>query len=377
MKEVNLVVCIVMMIILQSICTNLFSADDRIIILQKQISALENQKTQLESQKQALVAKSDDLSYKIESYKMQSKTGLGIIGKYRLSKALREAQSLSEKVQSLEKEIYNVSNEIDNKKNELEKEYESQITILMGGLDKVKSSTERKQTLEKLKSYRAEKEKLAKSGKNELEYLDAAKVEIKQYDNPQDIREKADLINDYTNKLNRNISFLSSKIGELKKERKTRIKLGEFAEEISFFGERVSREEIVSSSDKTEKTTENTPVEVNSVNPTDKSIDRSAVLKNGSLPADSSVATQPESQLPKSTETTTLTGTTVSETRSRMVIERNGVSADYTGSSLEQLEKEIRLLEKKKQDIEKEKATLSKKVKSFYDKANEIEKKGK
>lgn len=380
MKKTNIVLQILLaFLICQFLSMEAIGSEDEIIILQKQISTLESQKSQLVLQKQALVARGDELSYKIESRKMQSKAGLGIIGKHRLSKELREAQSLSKNIQRLEKEIYTIDTEIKNKRNQLLKEYERQIAILMAGLEKSKTSAERKQTLDKLKAYGTEKEKLEKYNEKELEYLDISQIDIKQHDSSQDIKEKADLVNDYANKLNRNISFLSRKIEELKKERRARIKLGEFADEISFFGGRVSKEEVVASSEKQVtsqpviKSTEK-PVEVTTTNTAEKTADRSAILNNTpSIDNNVDKVTQPEMQPSMDSGTITSIETNTSETRNRMVIEKNGVSANFSKSPLDQLERQIRILEKRKLELEKEKNALSRKAKSLYEKADEIE----
>lgn len=356
MKKINIFVYIFGIIILQFLCASLWASEAKIGLLQNQISALESQKSRLEAQKQELTAKGDELSYKIESLKMQSSTGLGIVGKHRLSKLLREAQALSEKIQALEKDIYNVNNELISKKKELDKEYENQISILIANLDKTKIPSEQRQTLEKLNKYRTEKGKLEEYSKQQLEYLDIKEIAIKEHDSSKDIREKADLINDYSTKLKDGIAFLTNRIEKLKTERKTRIKLGEFAEEISFFGERVSKEEVTANV--ATKATEKSSKE---------SLEKSDVMEVDTLVRSNGTTSQPATS-------DTPTADQQVERPGRMVIERNGISADFSDSPMDRLEKEIKLLEGRKQELEKEKNRLSEKAKSFYKKADEIEK---
>jgi hypothetical protein len=62
------------------------------------------------------------------------------------------------------------------------------------------------------------------------------------------------------------------------------------------------------------------------------------------------------------------------EPSGKMVLERNGVSADFTGTSLEQIERLIKLMEEQKKELEKELIAVSQKAKLFYKKADEIEK---
>ena len=326
--------------------------------LQKQISALEDQKAQLEAEKQKLVAKGDELSYKIEDLKIQAKSGLGIIGRYRLSRNLRKAQSLSEEIQTLEKKIQEIEAELELKTRELERGYEHQIAILLEELDRISQTEERRKMLEKVKEYQAAKEQLVKPPEEEeLEYLDITKIEIKEYDSSQEIREKADLINDFANKLNNRINMFNARIGKLKEEFKTRKKLGEFAEEISFFGERISREEIAGD-------TGREPVEKS----TEKTDEGPVMLERETFVRGVDAADIPTEQPPL------VTATQPPTSPGRIVMERNGVSADFAGTSLNQIEEEIKSLEEQRQELKKELSTLSEKADSFYRKADEIEK---
>jgi len=364
--------CLVSFLLL-CFCAGSWSAEDMITTLQKQISALEEQKGQLEAEKQTLIAEGDELSLKIEALKIQAKGGLGIIGRYRLSRNLRKAQALSEKIQNLEKEIQKAENDLRDKTDDLEREYEHQIAALLEKLNGISQAEERGDILEKVREYQAAKEHLARSKEvRELEPLDITKIEIKEYDGPREIREKADLINDYAGKLSDGIKMLNDRVRKLKEELKTRSRLGEFAEEISFFGERIAKEEIVSDSGKE-------PIET----PTEKSDEGNVPVETSTFTRDTDTATPITTEPPAITATeppaTTSTEppvTTVTQppTSGGMLIERNGVSADFVGTPLNQIEAEIKLLEKRRQDLEKELSMLSEKASSFYKKADEIEK---
>jgi hypothetical protein len=324
--------------------------------LQEQISVLEEQKGQLEAEKQTLIAEGDKLSLKIEALKIQAKSGLGIIGRYRLSRNLRKAQALSGKIQDLEKKIHKTGSELKDKRSDLEREYEHQIAVLLENLNGISQAEERRKILEKVREYQAAKEQLAEPEAEELERLDITKIEIEEYDGPQEIREKADLINDSANKLNDGIGMLNARIEKLRVELKTKKRLGEFAEEISFFGERISKEEIVADSG-------GEPAETS----VEKSDEESVALETGAFTRDMDTP-------PPTTEPPVTTATQPSTPPSSVVVERNGVSADFVGISLNQIEREIKLLEKRRQDLKKELSMLSEKASSFYRKADEIEK---
>ena len=359
MKECRVILSVTAFFLLLSVYSQAWSAEDRIATLQEQISALEEQKTQLETEKGNLIAEGDELSFRIDALKIQAKGGLGIIGRYKLSRSLRKAQALSEEISALEKELHEIGSKLKENKKELEREYERQITILMESLDSVTHIEERGKLLEKVKKYQLAKEKLAEPEEEKQEHLDIAQIEIQEFDGPQEIREKADLINDYAAKMKNRIDVLDARADRLALEIKTRERLGEFAEEISFFGERFSREEIVS--DAREELTEgvddpaaDTPLEGDSVMLSEP------IIEGAREPAEPMLAEPVEAQPP--------------EAQATVLRERNGVSASFASVSLEQIKKEIELLAQKEQAMKEELAALMKKASDFYKKADEMEK---
>ena len=361
MKRYRVILSVITFFLLLSVCAPGWSAEDETVALQKQVSKLEEQKTQLEAKKAKLVAEGDKLSLKIDALKIQAKSGLGIIGRYKLSRSLRKAQALSEKIHALEKQLHEMGSELKSRKRELEGEYERQIALLMESLSKVTGTEERGRILEKVKEYQAAKEKLAVPKEEKLEHLDITQIEIQEYDGPQEIREKADLINDFAAKMKNRIDMLNTRAEKLGVEFKTRERLGEFAEEISFFGERFSREEIVSDAgEEASGETDETPVEepvmlgdtdTKTLNGTEDAAITEAVARP--------ITTDP---------------TTATEAPARMVVERNGVSASFAATSLEQIKRQIELLGKQEEALKKELAVLMEKANSFYKKADEIEK---
>lgn len=346
------------LLLLLCLCANSLAAEDRITALGKHISALEEQKGKLETEEQKLIDEGDELSYKIESLKIHARGGLGIIGKYRLSRKLRKAQSLSGKLQNFEKRIHEIDGELKGKKAELEKEYENEIAILLENLSRISGAEEKGKILKKVKEYQTAKEQLARQEKKELKPLDIAKIEIEEYDGPEEIREKADLINDFTSKLDDRIEMLNDTIRKLGDELRTRKRLGEFAEEISFFGERISKEEVAG-----------LPDGDSDGRLADEPAEGRAVLETGAI-TESADASQPimtTDQPPTETIRTPASS-------SRIVVEKNGVSANFVGISLEQIGEKIKLLEKRKQELRKKLTALVEKAGSFHKKADEIEK---
>ena len=351
-------------LLLMCLCVNSWAAEDRISLLQKEISTLEDQKGRLEAKKQKFMDEGDKLSREIEELKMQSRGGLGIIGRYKLTRKLRKAQALSEKIQILERDINDVESGIDSKKKSLGREYDRQIDILLKKLNEASKTEESREILERLRLYQSAKEELAKQDEEEpAEYLDVSRIEIEELDSPQEIREKADLLNDVAGKMGNGIETLSARIERLKGELETRAKLGEFAEEISFFGERVSKEEIVAAAKPVDEQPDDVPVTLEASESGNKDAD---VVDTIAMPR------QPITQ-PPTEEIARVTEVGASEPSGKMVLERNGVSADFAGTSLEQIEMLIKLMEKQKIELEKDLATVSQKAKLFHKKADEIE----
>jgi FtsZ-binding cell division protein ZapB len=356
-------------LLLMCLCVNSWAAENRISILQKEISTLEDQKGRLEAKKQKLMDEGDKLSREIEELKMQPRGGLGIIGRYKLTRKLRKAQALSEKIQILERDIYDVESGIDSKKKSLEREYDRQIDILLKKLNEASKTEESREILERLRQYQSAKKQLAKQDEEEpAEYLDVSKIEIEEFDGPQEIREKADLLNDVAGKMDNGVETLSARIGRLKGELETRAKLGEFAEEISFFGERVSKEEVVAAArGEPAKTVDEKPDDVPAT------LEASEPNKDADVVDTIAIPRQPITQ-PPTEETARVTEVGASEPSGKMVLERNGIYADFTGTSLEQIEMLIKLMEEQKKELEKELIAVSQKAKLFYKKADEIEK---
>jgi hypothetical protein len=316
------------------------TAEDKITLLKSQISSLEAQRSRLESEKQVFVNQVDKLSYKIEGLKSQSDSGIGVIGKYKLTQNLRKAQSLSEKIQLLDRNISDLNNQIKDKQSQLEKEYENQINSLIQKLNGISNVDEKKIILSKIKEYQFARDQLKNSNKESLERIDIAGIEIKGYDSPKDIREKADLINDLANKTNTKISILDTRIVGLKNEIKTRKKMGEFADEISFFGDRVARDEVASKIATTDNSNKKEDVKIKTIqNPI-----------------------------------TVATPLTASPTKK--VIKSNDISAEITQVPQNSIERELMALEKHRQELKKESTILSEKANSFRKKADELGKSG-
>lgn len=360
------------LLLIASLLTISAMAEDKIDLLKKQIASLETQRARLESEKRVLENQYDILTHKTDKLKLQKDKGLGIIGEYKLSQNLKKAKSLSEKIEFLDSDINDLNNQIKSKKLQLEKEYDNQINILIQKADRTTNVDEKRLILSKIKEYQSARDQLKKPIKQEKDSIDVTSIEIREYDSPKDIREKADLISDLAKKTDAKISAIDSRIISLKNELKTRQKLNEFANEISFFSERVARDEIVSKSTSQTTTTD----DKKSKDGTDNS---NTNIEETPLTTDS--VTKSFSGEPKTTEktqnpTTTHITNTPTPTSTKRVMKANGVSAEVSDISQSSIENELKSLEKQRQNLKKTSESLHEKARSFRQKADELEKSG-
>lgn len=333
-----------------------YAVEDNIEILKSQILTLEKQKAQLVSTRAVLIDQGNELSNKIEELKLQSQSGLGIIGRYKLSQNLKKAQKLSLQIQEIEKNITNIESEITNKKTSLEKEYTIKITSLLQRLDITEKTEERKAILEQIRSYQSAKDQLSKSKiEKQNKALEYKGIEISENDSPQEIREKADLLSDIANKANRRIKLLDTRISKLKDELNTRRKLGEFTEEISFLNERFPRSQVVATKVSKSDTAQSQELKENQENVEIFAVDNQPKIRSA----------KPETEV-------TTAKTQVTESI-KNVIKSNGTSTDFSQKPLSYIEEEIKALEKQKQELRSELSTLNEKANYFRKKADELE----
>jgi len=337
-------------------------SEDRITILNAELSSLDKQKEKLESEKLILVDEGDELSFKIEELKRHSDNGLGIIGRFRLSQNLRKAQRLSENTQNLDRKILNIKKQIDEKNSLLVKEYELQVNSLLQRLSITNNIQEKKALLGKIREYQSSASQFRESEKLELETINIADLEIKEHDSPKEIREKSDLIIDVANKKNSRISLIESRIANLKGELRTREKLDEFADEISFFGERVAKGEVIGKSDK--ESVANKAGETFSGDNKSGTDTTEPLIKTGNPTA----LVDPNSNNTEPLQT--------GELSVRPVMKIKALSAELSQMPQSRLEEELASLEKQRQELKNELVVLTDKANSFRKRAEQLEKTG-
>ncbi len=215
----------------------LWGENNQIASLWGEIERLEKKQEHLEFEKEKLVSESNELADRIEKLKKEAGEGIGVIGEYKLKKELRRSQELAQRLEALEAEIEATQIAVAEKKKELNSLYETEISFLLGKLNK-SSPEETKLLLERVGELRAAKESLEPTEERvKMEDLKVEQIDIEQEDDPEKLREKADLVSDFVDKLQGRLCLVDQKIKELQREKKNEEKIREFVRELSLFDE--------------------------------------------------------------------------------------------------------------------------------------------
>lgn len=325
-------------------------SEDRLSMLESKMSTLLSQQKSLEDRGKELKDELDQLSSEIEVLKLQSRSGLGIIGRYKLSRSLKKAQSLSEELQEIEKQRSSLGMEINNIRDILVKEYQDRINSITKKIESTTDPKEREKLLQQAISLNEAKDKTLRHPGHLMQKIEIPQIELSEYDSPNEVREKADLLNDVANKLKERIKLLDTKITELKNEFRIRRKLNQFADELLLFDDRVSREQVVTNI-KVKKEVEKPPV-------TEKP-EITTLTDNIRSFTEAKPEVEKQEEIKSSTKD---------------IIKGNRTSISLYEAPIDDIEEVIALLEKQKEILKSELSTVSEKELVFRKKANELEK---
>ena len=215
----------------------LWGENNQIASLWGEIERLEKKQGHLEFEKEKLVSESNELADRIEKLKKEAEKGIGVIGEYKLKKELRRSQELAQRLEALEAEIEAAQIASAEKKKGLNSLYQAEISLLLQKLNK-SSPEETKLLLERVGELRAAKESLELTEERvKMEDLKVEEIDIEQEDDPEKLREKADLVSDFVDKLQGRLCLIDQKIKGLKREKKNEEKIREFVRELSLFDE--------------------------------------------------------------------------------------------------------------------------------------------
>ena len=205
--------------------------------LQEEIERLEKKHEQLELEKEKLVSESEPLAARIEKLKREAQRDIGILDEYKLKRDLRRSQDLAQRIEALEVDLEASKRAIAEQKSALKSLYEAEISLVLEKLDE-RSKEETKRLLERLRELRAAKESLELTEASvKEEGLGVEEIHIEEGDDPERIREKADLISDFVDKLQGRLCLIDQRIKKLEEERRNEEKVREFVQEISLFDE--------------------------------------------------------------------------------------------------------------------------------------------
>ncbi|HID94751.1 MAG TPA: hypothetical protein EYP53_01660 [Candidatus Latescibacteria bacterium] len=216
--------------------------EQRTSLLENEIRNLQSRRQQLELEREALTRESEMLAERIEELKKKIGEGIGIIGGYRLRRSLKQSQELAERIETIQTEIDSLKLVLDDKKRDLRVEYEAEISNLLTELDKSPPIEEATRLLERLSKLITAKRAVEEAaGQIRIKEAGVEGIQIEKGDTPEQIREKADLISDFVDKLKKEISRIDRRIERLRMEKKTGEKMREFMEELALFDENMLR----------------------------------------------------------------------------------------------------------------------------------------
>ena len=189
---------------------------------------------QLEAEREDLMKRAEVLAGRIEKLKGEG----GIIGRYRLKRALKRSQELARRIEALDRKIEALKSELSRKKEKLKDLYEAEISFVLEELERNPGQAD--SLLKRLRELRMAMEDIEASevGTPEAKFR-AILIEIDKDDTPEIIREKADLITDVVDRLKRRLRDLERRVEELEREMETEERIRDLLDEISLFDEDV------------------------------------------------------------------------------------------------------------------------------------------
>ncbi|RKY70423.1 MAG: hypothetical protein DRQ24_09300 [Candidatus Latescibacterota bacterium] len=211
--------------------------EDEIASLVQKIEELKARQQQLELQRRRLICESDSLAQKIEGLKQKVRQSKGIFSERRLKEALRHSQRLVQRLKQLEREIEANKALIAQHKVRLKYSYEHQIAQLLERMEKSRNKKEAHHLLLLLRRFQAEKKALESETERRkiTDILQIEQIKIDKDDTAEQIREKADLMSDFVDKLKSQLRLLDQKIQELEEEKENQERVEELVEEFSLF----------------------------------------------------------------------------------------------------------------------------------------------
>ncbi len=190
-----------------------------------ELALLENQNESLNIRRTALLAKNDSLTTSIQRLKKEK--SLNIFQRQQLEQLLKKSQANDQQLVLLDQEIGQHDLLYQEKLKILVDWYEGQIDSLLSD-QKSKSKKISKFLFEKIVALKTERNFYAKKMRPLLiQKLPEGAITIEEFDSYQKIKQKADLIKDQEEKINRQKALLSQQLAQLENELKLRSRMNE------------------------------------------------------------------------------------------------------------------------------------------------------
>lgn len=186
--------------------------------IKEQLAQVAGQIKVLQIQQDGLLRKNKELTDEISNLKRRLQKGNNLLLERRLQNDLKESREISDQIQELDKKIYGLTNRSVNLKNQLVSLLNKDIDTLSREADAAIDSSKRLQHLQRVLQLQKEKEAYqTQIAEESNELLLSLEIIIADNDGPDDIFQKAAIIEDQCDIMRAKIYKLGSQIRDIQK----------------------------------------------------------------------------------------------------------------------------------------------------------------
>ncbi len=207
-----------------------------IVRLQAERGRLEGTRDSLLVQRGRLAAEVDRLSTLIDSLKAS--------GRGELQEVLRRSPGLSGRLEALDRDLERVQADLEERRERLRAAYDREIEALVRRLAQGPDEG----LVRQLVACQKAREALGRGAVSEGAGPGAEALSIREDDGPEEVRQKADLMEDMAGRLRAEATEMERRVRQLETERRLRARVAAFAREIDLFDEHLPEGRTVSAS---------------------------------------------------------------------------------------------------------------------------------
>jgi chaperonin cofactor prefoldin len=214
---------------------DLFSQETSLLILENEFARIDSSISKLDFQRVQLSKQIQSNANAIQELKDKDK--LNYFQRQRLERLLKDSQDLSNQIERIDSQIRSLNKLYKKTGNQLIGLYDSEIKNSLNEIARKKSSPNSRQTLhQKVENLRSKREQVKqKIGAVAVSPIKIPKLQIEPDDTPKQIEQKADLLKDQEDKLQRLAKQIELQTTELQKELEIRNRMDELVTDLALF----------------------------------------------------------------------------------------------------------------------------------------------